>query len=299
MRTFITLATAALAAGAVGCTHQSLTRHTVLTTTTVTEIKYTEVLNNLAMFSIHPETLPNHVHLADGVVQINDRAGFGQSGGFTTFGGTTFGIDQFGPDGQRQVTEQWGTDATTDPERLTDLQDLYRVALGLSPLPLPNAIAYLRQRTAQGEKGGDDGGKKKSDSGSSGKDGGRTSGRDIGPDGLALMAGLGQSGTTSSGGGGSTPSSGSGSSDSDGGRNVPIEVLLTDVPPPGWYHLGCKKDVPKDACYVGRYGDRYAWVTSDGIPQLARLTVTVLNVIKLKPGQGGGGKHGLAVTGGR
>jgi hypothetical protein len=80
---------------------------------------------------------------------------------------------------------------------------------------------------------------------------------------------------------------------------VPLDVLLTDVPPPGWYHIGCRKDVPKDACYVGRWRGRYAWVTPDGMPQLARFTATTLLVIQLKPGERGGGKSGLAVTGGR
>ena len=101
----------------------------------------------------------------------------------------------------------------------------------------------------------------------------------------------------STGGGGSTPSGG-GSSGADDSRRVPLDILITDVPPPSWYYIGCKKDVSKDACYVGRWGDRYAWVTPDGMPELARFTTTVLLVIKLKPGERGGGKSGLAVTGG-
>lgn len=257
-----------------GCTHHSLSRNTVRATTTVMDIQYRSVLANLAMMSAHAEALPNHAHLADGVVQINDRAGFGQSGGFTGLGGD-LGIEQFGPSGQRQVTEQWGTDATTDPERLYDLQSLYRVALGMPPLPPPNAIAYLRR-----SRGGRDG---KSGAAAHPSDGG------------ALPAG-GQSGPTSSGGGGSTPGGGGGSS-SDESRRVPLEVLLTDVPAPGWYRVGCKKDVPKGACFVGRWGDRYAWVTADGVPQLARFTATVLTVIKLKPGERQGARGGLAVTG--
>ncbi|WP_439628352.1 hypothetical protein [Gemmata sp.] len=215
--------------------------------------------------SCQPEGLPNHVHLADGVVQINDRAGFGQGGGFSALGGD-FGIDRFGPSGQRQVTEQWGTDATTDPERLYDLQCLYRVALGTTPMPPPNSIAYLRRNPpSEPQKG--------------------KSGRDS------------SGGTTSTGGGGSTPSGGE-SGSNDANRRVPLDVMLTDVPPPGWYRVGCKKDVPKDACYVGRWGDRYAWVTAGGVPELARFTTTVLLVIKLKPGERAGGKNGLAITGG-
>lgn len=264
MRTLGVLVTTVGLIGAVGCTHHSLARNTVQATSTVMDIHYRSVLANLALLSCHPEALPNHVHLADGVVQINDQAGFGRSGGFTTFGGTDFGIDQFGPSAQRQVSEQWGTDATTDPERLYDLQSLYRVALGLPPLPPPNSIAYLRQQKPSGDD----------------KSGGKSAGSSLD----------GESASTSNG---------SGSSDGDDGRRVPLDVLVTDVPPPGWYQIGCKKDVPKDACYVGRWGDRYAWVTGDGMPQLARFTATTLLVIKLKPGERGGGSGGLAVTGGR
>jgi hypothetical protein len=279
VRTFGLLVAVVGLMGSAGCTHHSLARNTVHATTTITDITYSQVLSNLALFSAHPESLPNHINLADGVVQVNDRAGFGQAGGFTTFGGADFGIDQFGPSGQRQLTEQWGTDATLDPERLYDLQSLYRAALGLSPLPPPNAVTYLR-RPAEGD-------------GKSGKTG-RTSDPSGGD--VTLTAAT-QSGTTSSGGGGSTPGGGGSSGDGDRGR-VPLPILLTDVPPPGWYHIGCKKDVPKDACHVGRWGDRYAWVTADGVPHLARFTITALMVIKLKPGERAGQSSGLAVTGG-
>ena len=263
-----------------GCTHHSLTRNTILATSTVMDIQYNSVLANLAMMSVHPETVPNHVNLADGVVQINDRAGFGQSGGFDTGGSPDFGLNRFGPSGQRQVTEQWGTDATTDPERLYDLQCLYRVALGLPPLPPTFGIMYLRGMMEAGGQGQE--GKTLETTSTKG-------------DGVIRTAT--QSGTTSSGGGGSTPG---GASSSDEGRGrVPIEILMNDVPPPGWYQVGQKKDVPKDACYVGHCGSCYAWVTTEGVPQLTRFTITALTVIKLNPGQGRSGRsRGLAVTGG-
>ena len=228
-----------------GCgTHQILERNTVRATSTVIDIEYRTVLMNLAKLSRQPAALPDHADLADGVVQINDRLGFGQSGGFTSFASGTygFGIDRLGPSGERQVTEQWGVDATTDPQRLASLQDLYRVALGLRPLPPPNAIAYLRKRTTDASSSGD---------GSSQAD--------------------------------------------DQHRQVPIEVLLTDVPSPGWFHVGRKRKVPDGACYVGCYGDSCAWVLADGIQSLSRFTVTVLSVVKLEPGELGR-SHGLAVT---
>lgn len=253
-----------------GCTHRQLTRSTVQTTGTVMDIHYRTVLTNLAMFSCNPEALPNHIRLKDGVVQINDEVGFGNSGGFTMLGGSDFGFERYGPSGSRQVTEQWGSDAVGDPIDLKTLQDLYRSALLLPPLPDPEAIAYIKRvQPSQAGDGGED--KSDSDDGSS------------------------DSPSTASRGCGSALSTGNGSSGGGDDSEVPIEVLLRDVPPPGWYHVGCKRDVPKDACHVGRYGELYCWVTPGGMPGLSRFTITILNVLKFKAGRESG-SHGLAVT---
>ena len=48
--------------------------------------------------------------------------------------------------------------------------------------------------------------------------------------------------------------------------------------PSGWFHVGGKKDVPKDACYVGSYGGRYAWVTADGLEDLSKFTLKILSL---------------------
>lgn len=48
--------------------------------------------------------------------------------------------------------------------------------------------------------------------------------------------------------------------------------------PVGWFGVGCKKDVPKDACYVGSYGDRYAWVCPAGLEPLTQFTLKVLKL---------------------
>src|SRR5262249_54634140 len=33
---------------------------------------------------------------------------------------------------------------------------------------------------------------------------------------------------------------------------------------PGWFHVGCKSDVPVTACYVGKCCNCYVWVERDG-----------------------------------
>lgn len=55
------------------------------------------------------------------------------------------------------------------------------------------------------------------------------------------------------------------------------------VLPRGWYSVGCKQDVPKDACYVAHYCDTYVWVMSEGIDGLTRFTMTILELATGKP----------------
>ncbi len=47
---------------------------------------------------------------------------------------------------------------------------------------------------------------------------------------------------------------------------------------------------------MGRCGARYARVTPDGMPGLARFTVTVLGAVRLKPAPVVGLRRGLAFT---
>lgn len=55
------------------------------------------------------------------------------------------------------------------------------------------------------------------------------------------------------------------------------------VIPKGWFHSGRKKDVPKNACWVGCYCDTYVWVLPDGVEGLSRFTMTVIDLATGKP----------------
>ena len=50
---------------------------------------------------------------------------------------------------------------------------------------------------------------------------------------------------------------------------------------PGWFQVGRKRDVPKDACYVGKCGHTYVWVGPEGRDQLTEFTLTVLKLSSL------------------
>src|SRR5262245_40674490 len=57
------------------------------------------------------------------------------------------------------------------------------------------------------------------------------------------------------------------------------EADLADYfPPRGWYGVGGKKDVPKEACYVGCYCGTYVWVLPGGMNDLALFTMGALDL---------------------
>jgi hypothetical protein len=49
----------------------------------------------------------------------------------------------------------------------------------------------------------------------------------------------------------------------------------------GWFGRGCKKDIPKDACYVGHYRDCYVWVRPNGVEELTDFTLKILSFTSL------------------
>ena len=53
--------------------------------------------------------------------------------------------------------------------------------------------------------------------------------------------------------------------------------------PTGWFSAGCKKDVPRDACYVAHVGDVYVWVMPQGLEGLTLFTMTVIDLATGKP----------------
>lgn len=47
---------------------------------------------------------------------------------------------------------------------------------------------------------------------------------------------------------------------------------------PGWFSVGSKCDVPKEACYVGHCGKTYAWVMPTQTRDLANFTLAILDI---------------------
>lgn len=113
----------------VGCTHLALERRTVKQASTLTDLQYQQVLDNLAMFACNPEAMPWHAKLKSGTVQIADQG----SGGFSadiaaaTGGEVTRLIPATGA--ERGILNQWDVDPTSEAEELEQLTLAYRKAI--------------------------------------------------------------------------------------------------------------------------------------------------------------------------
>jgi len=62
------------------------------------------------------------------------------------------------------------------------------------------------------------------------------------------------------------------------------EEFATAIPK-GWFHVGTKHDVPKDARYCGSYHDVYVWVMDDGVDGLSQFYLTILRIALMEANQ--------------
>lgn len=115
---------AVLLGGASGCTHNQLKRSTGFTRESLSDLRYTHILDNLAMMVRNPAAVPNPVVISGGVVQVSDN------------GGGTGDITNIFPYGlltaSRTVSEQWSLSPLQNAEKLMLMRCAYQILLGSS-----------------------------------------------------------------------------------------------------------------------------------------------------------------------
>jgi hypothetical protein len=69
---------------------------------------------------------------------------------------------------------------------------------------------------------------------------------------------------------------GSGAANGESGPlpNIDYRSFLTR----GWFGVGKKKDVPKDACYVAQHGQTYIWVCPSYFDAFSKFTLAILDI---------------------
>jgi hypothetical protein len=206
----------------VGCTHAQLARSTVNQASTLTDLQYQQVLDNIAMFVKNPYTVPWHVVPVVGTAQVTDT---GQTTPQFTFQNTGPGLSQFGipVQGSRGIQESWtlvpAVYNSKDPKDLKLPPSFTQnIVLGVIRTLYQTVIDYPNPN----------------------------------------------------------------------GEWFACSYHLRS----GWFSVGKKKDVPKDACYVGCYKGTYVWVMPEGLEDLANTTMAVLDIVHARGatiGYGAGG----------
>jgi hypothetical protein len=254
-------------AALTGCTAGRLRQRTIHQGRTLPELQYQQVLDNLAQFATNPSALPWHVNLREGTTQITDSI---TGGAALDLGPPVTWFPQLL--GSRTAVAQWGMSPVIDATELRLIRIAYRRAHGAPDMPSPeflNELAHeLKDQFASNAdlrneselfyefEGNASRSSKELDAHviTTNDDtvcGGSETMRDRSP--LA--------------------------------RNVcrKVKMIQNDLAmiQSGWFQVGRKRDVPIDACYVGKCGSCYVWVGREGRDQLTEFTLTVLKITSL------------------
>jgi hypothetical protein len=109
--------------GLGGCTHTDLRQSTVAAGSTLTDLEYEMVLDNVAMFKSNPNFLPWHLKISQGSVQISDS--LNPSLTYNSANPITRGWTIAGG---RMWAESWTVTPTVNADELDRLARLYRDA---------------------------------------------------------------------------------------------------------------------------------------------------------------------------
>ena len=250
-----------------GCTTGRLRQRTINQGRTLPELQYQQVLDNLAQFATNPSALPWHVNLREGTTQLTDSL---SGGAALDLGPPVTWFPQLL--GSRTAVAQWGMSPVIDPTELRLLRIAYRRAHGIPDAPTPEFLDELAHELKDQFASNAD---LRNESELFYEFHGNASRSSKELDAHIITTNddfvCGDAETMRD--------------RSPLARNVcrKLKMLQNDLAMigPGWFQVGRKRDVPKDACYVGNCGSCYVWVDPDGRDQLTEFTLTVLKITSL------------------
>jgi hypothetical protein len=276
---------------ATGCTAGRLRQRTINQGATLPELQYEQVLGNLALFATNPAALPWHVNVREGTTQITDSA---SAGALVDLGPPAVTQPQIF--GSRTAVAQWGMSPVIDTLELRLLRIAYRRAHGIDEMPSSDLLEELAHELKEQIALNTD---LRSESelfyeleGKAVETPGQLDRRIISTNDADFC----------------------GKCDGENREVSPlakivcrkIETIQRELSAiqPGWFCVGCRRDVPKCASYVSHTGDVYVWVNPDGLEALTQFTLTALKLstliketqtlvspgsVKFSPGDRGGG----------
>jgi hypothetical protein len=250
-----------------GCTTGRLRQRTINQGSTLPELQYQQVLDNLAQFATNPSALPWHVNLREGTTQVTDSI---SGGAAVDIGPPVTWFPQLL--GSRTAVAQWGVSPVIDATELRLLRIAYRRAHGAPDMPSPEFLDELAHELKDQFASNAD---LRNESelfyefhSRASRSSQELDARVITTDDDTICGDPERLRDRS-------PLA----------RNVcrKVAMIQNDLAmiQPGWFHVGRKREVPKDACYVGKCGNSYVWVGPEGYDRLTEFTLTVLKFTSL------------------
>lgn len=112
--------------GVTGCqTHNFARRNTVKHTSTLTDLVYGQILDNVAMFESNPHSLPHFAVIGNGTTQAVDVGGGDVA---LTWNPFRLVSERLGTNVRRQLTQQWGTSPVMSAGRLRRIRCAFQIA---------------------------------------------------------------------------------------------------------------------------------------------------------------------------
>jgi hypothetical protein len=272
-------------------------RTTKLATTT-TDLLFQQVLDNLARQIDTPAALPSLDVPVLGEAQIQRSVGVSYQPGWdfmtqaTSYAGEyLFDKQQATLTGQQSNEDAWRLAPLNNPDRIYLMQCAYHRAIGNEDSQGASILDdYFNKRTQALQKAtapagpsspgysppkqtiGENGRDEKSNAGGSGQMGPAPAADK--PLAIAVAGDVQKAAfmqVQQQGGGGE----GGGANGETGPiPNIDYKSFLTR----GWFGVGQKKDVPKDACYVAKHGQTYVWVCPCHFEAFSRFTLVILDI---------------------
>ena len=262
---------------ASGCTNTQLRITTLNQGSTLADMQCRMVMRNLASFAADPSAIPWHLSITAGTTQVAD-AGTAHLGlVFHDVRSVLASFFEADPtaSASRTIVQQWSTNPIVHTEALRILQIAYRRAYGVAEMPdaklLDDLVHEIKKQVLSTEDLKSETAlfyqsqysklQKSYDSLRRGTN--STVGEQV------VVPAIGEQ-------------------DSDLDRKSPLarevarEVndVLEDLEgvPSGWFGVGRKHDVPRDACLVAHEGKVYVWVLSERREDLNKFTMLILDI---------------------
>ena len=115
-----------VACACTGCTMMSLDRHTVAQSNSTIDLRYREVMDNLALIANDRSSLPSYSSIFAGTVSVQDSGTLNS----TTTWPFSAGMEAVNPSFNRQISQNWTLDPIMVPEKLEAMRATCQWVIG-------------------------------------------------------------------------------------------------------------------------------------------------------------------------